>query len=69
MTTAYKSNVLQEKCGDASCALCEFLGGNHEVVTLLEVISILDERLAAREKLCFYLLEVIENDDHHTTIS
>ena len=46
----YASSVLRCNVEDDGCAVCEFLNGSDDVDGMLEVIRILDSKLAEAEK-------------------
>lgn len=45
----YKSSVLKCKIEDHDCAVCRFLDDRHTIQDMLEVIELLDSKLAVKE--------------------
>ena len=57
----YKSSVLQCDMGECGCPVCEFLQGKYDLTTLLQVIEVLDVKLAESEKNERNLISVISD--------
>ena len=56
----YKSSVLRCcQCDDDDCAVCQFLEGSGYIPHLMEVIKVLDEHLANKEKLARQLVVLV----------
>jgi hypothetical protein len=47
----YESSVLRCEIGEDGCAICSFLAGKEDRDTMLEVIRVLDLRLAEEENI------------------
>lgn len=48
----YKSSIMRSETGDfCGCEVCHFLKGNYSAENMLQVIRVLDQKLADAEKL------------------